>query len=121
VDSAAASRARLVEPRAGRRHVAGRDDAEELPRRTRSPERDRDAGDAAGHQRADVRRAARLELHLGGDGDAARQRAPLGGSDTDARTLERLRREMHLVLMLAFAMAGLFGVTLVSVPRASSA
>ena len=29
---------------------------------------------SAGHQRADVRRAAWLELHFGWDGDAARQR-----------------------------------------------
>lgn len=67
-------------------------------------------GDASRNERPDVCSATRLELHFGGDGDATRQRATLRGGKTDAGTLECLGREMHLVLVLAFAMACLFGV-----------
>jgi hypothetical protein len=102
--------ARLVEAGARRRHVARRDDAEELPTSHTVAKRDGDAGDASRNERPYVCSATRLELHFGGDGDATRQRATLRGGKTDAGTLECLGREMHLVLVLAFAMACLFGV-----------
>jgi hypothetical protein len=55
-----------------------------------------------------VSRAARFELNLGRDGDASGKRTPFRGGNTDARALDRLGREMHLVLVLA--MTSLVGV-----------
>ena len=62
-------------------------------------------------------RAARLELHLGWNGNAAREGPSFGSSNPDSRTLECLRGEMHFVLMSTLAMprffpaTALFGVT----------